>query len=285
MSFSPVGTDMEFEMICSPRTPKSPNRAFTLIELLVVIAIIGLLMSLILPTLQGARRTTWTVLCQNNLRQLGLAIQMYLDDQKDPRFPSLKDPDPNHPGFDLGGPPFYPVRMVKTLQPYLGDAGEAPFICPAAKGLMSVRDPDNVRYMHQGFRALTLPFPGHIGNPPPAITDFTEYWFNDSSTVYDPPAGNWPGLGVSSQRTRLWRFPQFVVWSMDALDEFPRHQAKANPRRQWNDTTTPGMNTGKSNLLFGDQAIRLLSYQEYMESPDPVGAPAPFYNWGHNYPR
>lgn len=275
-------------MIRSPRSyqsRQSAQRAFTLIELLIVIAIIGLLMSLILPSLQGARRATWTVVCQNNLRQIGMAIQMYLDEQKDPRFPQLKLPDPANPGYDLAGAPFMPVKMVAALQPYLGEAGSLPFTCPAAKGLMSVRDPGNVLYLQQNGRALTLPFPGFMGNPIPEITEYTEYWFNDSSTTYPPPANYWPGLGVSSQRTRLWRYPQFVVWGMDALDEFPRHQAKANPRRQWNDNTTPGMNTGKSNLLFGDQAIRLLSYQEYMESEDPVGAPAPFYNWGHNYQR
>ncbi|MFO0858582.1 MAG: type II secretion system protein [Phycisphaerales bacterium] len=259
-----------------------------MIELLVVIAIIGLLMSLILPTLQGARRTTWTVICQNNLRQLGLAIQMYMDDQKDPKFPSLRDPDPANPGYDLGSSPFQPVKMVATLQPYLGDAGNAPFICPAAKGLMSVRDPENVRYLQfLGNRVLTLPYPGFIGNPQPTITTFTEYWFNDSATIAPSsiPPGFYPGVGVSSQRARLWRYPQFVVWSMDALDEFPRHQAKANPRRSSTGDEVPGEHTGKSNLLFGDQAIRLMEYRDYQDQTDPVGSLEDFYNWGHAYLR
>lgn len=271
-------------------------RGFTLIELLIVIAIIALLVSLALPSLASARRTTRTVLCQNNLRQLGLALQMYLDDQKDPRFPSLRDKnqpssDPskaNYEQYDNPASPFYPVRMVQTLQPYLGDAGQTPFTCPEAKGLLSVRDPQNIQFLQQFLRVLTLPYPGFFGNPPPPVTDYTEYWFNDSATVHptELPQNKHPGLGVSGQRVRLWKFPQYVVWSMDALDEFPRHRAggKGNPRSSGSDQNYQ-VNIGKSNLLFADQSIKLLSYPEYQDSPDPAGAPFPFFNWGHNYPR
>ncbi len=70
-----------------PRTkyPHAPPviRSFTLIELLVVISIIALLIAMLLPSLERARKAAETVLCANNLKQIGIATYSYCADNND----------------------------------------------------------------------------------------------------------------------------------------------------------------------------------------------------------
>jgi prepilin-type processing-associated H-X9-DG protein len=60
------------------------------LELLVVIAIIGILVGLLLPALRGARRSAQTTQCLSHLRQLSLALQMYVNDHNG-RLPALQN--------------------------------------------------------------------------------------------------------------------------------------------------------------------------------------------------
>jgi len=101
----------------------SKNKGFTLIELLVVIAVIALLMAILTPALNRAKKQIKAVACQSNLRQIGLCTNMYADD--------------NNGSLTLGGnlPPQYSDgkygagTWYYSLRPYFRDPEIA--VCPA----------------------------------------------------------------------------------------------------------------------------------------------------------
>lgn len=88
------------------------RRGFTLIELLVVVSIIAILIGILLPTLQAARARTIKVTCSANLRQIGLAVQMYKDHFKDV-YPVARYMPPPFVSSDTDPP------LPQTLEAYL----------------------------------------------------------------------------------------------------------------------------------------------------------------------
>ncbi|MHC4397227.1 MAG: type II secretion system protein [Planctomycetota bacterium] len=128
------------------------NRGFTLIELLVVIATISVILAILMPALGAARRLSRRIVCQSNLRQIGVAWQQYLDDNGGDFYQGV---NANHlfGGWVGTG---YPV-VDRPLNPYLGLEPNTPlednakvFRCPADGGGIFGLPDQELAFQHFG---------------------------------------------------------------------------------------------------------------------------------------
>ncbi len=256
---------------------RSRTSGFTLIELLVVVSIIALLISLLLPGLGKARDAAWTTICQSNERQIGIAIQMYFDSQRNPIWIDFRKELPDIPN-DQGKNGTMYWHGVVAFNEFLSDAKNEAFECPAARGMASVRDPIVKREMRMGGLVYTW------DEDDDGDDDWwTEYFLNDSKWTKHADG---PDSGVESRPIVQIRHLEEVAWLCDAIDWIPRHNAPRQRRDISDDSQfVETASAGSSNLLFGDLHVEQMTLPEYIspESYDRYGAPGPFYNWGHYY--
>jgi len=218
-------------------------RAFTLIELLVVIAIIAILAALLLPALRAAKERGRSAVCMNNLKQTGLLMALYADDNRGWSVPAyIATPPYNHWTSTL-------FRNGYAKFPVAGQANI--FLCPSNKphgwdyvpgfdyDLVQGNESSSqaelsygIRYSRNGFYAYTIGSPnvrdgGGTNFGPPA-----GFLFLGDTHFVIPTLSPWDGW-------QSWYFTGWVLYP-NAASIHLRHLKRGN-------------------FLFGDGHVESLS--------------------------
>ena len=210
--------------------------AFTLIELLVVIAIVAILAALLFPVFSAARERSRVAVCSSNLKQIGAAIDLYLQEWDEVYFPK---------GYRVKGGFWY---WQQGVRPYLHDYNQGLWFCPSDQFTALSREEnrkDDLAFKYSSYDAHTQFFGnyqcGQSGHAASAIKDPAT-----TILIEEVPGGDFPRDGS--------RWLPRSSWEPDS-----EHYWRQIGRRH----------SGRQNYLFADGSVRFLTLRRTL-TPKPL---------------
>ncbi|MCC6578898.1 MAG: DUF1559 domain-containing protein [Phycisphaeraceae bacterium] len=195
--------------------------AFTLIELLVVISIIALLLAVLLPALSGARERSRQINCSTNQRQIGMALYMYVNDNRD-YIPPWR--------YKFNWSTYIFHTWVTMLYSYTNNRGRL-WVCPTSP------EAENAAGVDAAFPdPWTSSFYGFIWSQSVGINGAAFYdklnpmsqIHNTSTLVYSGDGTGMNPAYYSPAQPNAWGFTNNYVYPDNGASYIMRHKGSAN---------------------------------------------------------